>query len=110
MRDQLVHEFEGHSYTHVMSISVVRRYSGSIATLQPWSGGSVVTFTTFGYCLADNVEVPCSIAVSRLFEGGWKEWSEGRDVEMRGILEMLGWLNVLFWICEGSLPLDNGLC
>lgn len=69
----------------------------------------MITFTTFGYCLSNDAEVPCSIAVSRLFDEGWKGWSESRDVEMRGILEILGWLNVLCWTCEGSLHLDNGV-
>lgn len=61
-----------------VSVSELRRQLGSIATLYPYAKGSVVTFTDFGNCLSDNVEVPCPIALERLFHEGWESWSEGR--------------------------------
>jgi hypothetical protein len=81
-----------------VSVSELRRQFGSIATLHPYSKGPVLTFTTFGSCLSDNVEVPCSTALERVFDEGWKSWSEGRDEEMMGILGMLGRLGVLYRI------------
>ena len=78
----------------------LRRQFGSIATLHPYAKGKgpVLTFTTFGSCLSDSVEVPCSTALGRLFDEGWKSWSEGRDEEMMGILRMLSWLGVSYRI------------
>jgi hypothetical protein len=88
------------------SVSELRRQFGSIATLHPYSKGPVLTFTTFGSCLSDNVEVPCSAAVGRVFDEGWKSWSEGRDEEMMGILGILGRLGVLYRIRQYILLLD----
>jgi hypothetical protein len=81
-----------------VSVSEFRRQFGSIATLHPYAKGPVLTFTAFGSCLSDNVEVPCSTALGSLFDEGWKSWSEGRDVEMMGILRMLSWLGVSYRI------------
>ena len=87
----------------------LRRQFGSIATLHPYAKGPVLTFTTFGGCLSDNVEVPCSSALGRVYDEGWKSWSEVRDEEMMDILRMLGRLGVLYrirqyrpcYLCEG---------
>jgi len=76
----------------------LRRQFGSIATLYPYAKGPVLTFTTFGGCLSDNVEVPCCTALGRVYEEGWKSWSEGRDEEMMDILRITGWLGVLYRI------------
>jgi hypothetical protein len=80
------------------SIWELRRQFGSVATLYPYATGPALTFTTFGSCLSDNVEVPCSTALRRVFDEGWKSWSDGRDAEMMGILEMVRWLGVLYRI------------
>jgi hypothetical protein len=93
---------DDHHYTNDMTSSVpeLRRQFGSIATLHPYAKGKgpMLTFTTFGSCLSDNVEVPCSTALGRLFDERWKPWSEGRDVDMMGILAMLSWLGVIYRI------------
>jgi hypothetical protein len=59
-----------------------------------------VTFTTFGGCIADGIEVPCSTALGRLFEEGWMDRSQSRDEEMKSILKMLSWMSVMGWICQ----------
>jgi hypothetical protein len=98
-----------HHCTNDMTVSVseFRRQFGSIATLYPYAKGKgpVLTFTTFGSCLSDNVELPCSTALGRLFDEGWKSWSEGRDGEMMGILAMLNWLGVIYRIRQYILRL-----
>jgi hypothetical protein len=98
---------DDHLYTNDMTSSVpeLRRQFGSIATLHPYAKGPVLTFTAFGSCLSDNVEVPCSTALGSLFDEGWKSWSEGRDVEMMGILRMLSWLGVSYRIRQYILRL-----
>jgi hypothetical protein len=98
---------DDHLYTNDMTSSVpeLRRQFGSIATLHPFTKGPVLTFTTFGSCLSDNVEVPCSTALGRLFDEGWKSWSEGRDEEMVGMLRMLSWLGVSYRIRQYILRL-----
>jgi hypothetical protein len=98
---------DDHLYTDDMTVSVsgFRRQFGSIATLHPFTKGPVLTFTAFGSCLSDNVEVPCSTALGRLFDEGWKSWSEGRDEEMMGILRMLSWLGVSYRIRQYILRL-----
>jgi len=97
------------------SVSELRRQFGSIATLYPYAKGPVLTVTVFGSCLSDNVEVPCSAALGRLFDQGWKSWRVGRDEEIMGILDMLKWLGVLYRIrqsipsrlCVGVLTFPN---
>jgi hypothetical protein len=96
-----------------VSVSEFRRQFGSIATLHPYAKakGPVLTFTAFGSCLSDNAEVPCFTALGRLFDEGWKSWSEGRDEEMMGILRMLTWLGVSYRIrqyilCRVVLRID----
>lgn len=88
------------SHVERMNISELQKRFSSIVTLHPWNGKSSLTFTTFGACLADEVEVPCSIALGKLFANGWKSSSESRIEEMNWILGMLSCLQCLFWICE----------
>jgi hypothetical protein len=104
---------DDHHYTNDMTSSVpeLRRQFGSIATLHLYAKGPVLTFTAFGSCLSDNVEVPCSTALGRLFDEGWKSWSEGREEEMMGILRMLSWLGFSYRIrqyilCRVVLRID----
>jgi hypothetical protein len=87
-------------------IPELRRQFGSIATLYPYAKGPVLTFTAFGSCLSVGVEVPCSAALGRVFDEGWKSWSEGRDGEMMGILRMLSWLGISYRIRQYILRLD----
>jgi len=97
------------------SVSELRRQFGSIATLHPYTKGPLLTFTAFGSCLSDNVEVPCWTALGRVFEEGWKSLSEGRDEGMMDILRMTGWLGVLYrirqyiprYLCEGLTSPDS---